>query len=171
MNRFKGITLLFVLSLCLAGSASAASIDELRARVSVVSGRLEPATGLKARIIIVNDTIRNAWVQPDRSIMITTGLLSECASDDEMAFIIAHEASHVISKDYREAVPEFSPATDIPAGELAEINADINGAFFARKAGYRSDAALKILSKISSETNAFHKRRIATLKAFLKNSD
>lgn len=171
MSRFKGITFLFVLSLCLAGAASAASIDELRTRVSVVSGRLESVTGLKPRIIIVNDTVRNAWVQPDRSIIVTTGLLSECASDDEVAFIIAHEASHVISKDYREAVPEFSPATDIPAGELAEISADINGAFFARKAGYSPGAALRILSKISSETNAFHKRRISTLKAFLKNSD
>lgn len=171
MSRFKGITLLIVLSLFLAGSASAASIDEIKARVSVVSGRLEPATGLKPRIIVVNDSVRNAWVQPDRSIVITTGLLSECASDDEMAFIIAHEASHVISKDYRESVPEFSPASDIPAGELAEISADINGAFFAKKAGYNAAAALRILSKISSESNAFHKRRISTLKAFLKHSD
>lgn len=171
MSRFKQITLLFALFLCLVGSASAASVEELKARVSVVSGRLEPATGIKPRIIVVNDTVRNAWVQPDRSIIITTGLLSECDSDDEMAFIIAHEASHVISKDYREKVPEFSPAPDIPAGELAEISADINGAFFARKAGFTPDAALKILSKISSETNAFHKRRLATLKAFVKHSD
>ncbi|MBI2412008.1 MAG: M48 family metalloprotease [Deltaproteobacteria bacterium] len=171
MSRFKQIALFSALCLFLAGPAFAGSLDELKARVSAVSTRLEPATGLKPRIIVVNDTVRNAWVQPDRSIIITTGLLSECASDDEMAFIIAHEASHVISKDYREKVPEFSPATDIPAGELAEISADINGAFFARKAGFTPDAALKILSKISSETNAFHKRRLATLKAFLKRSD
>jgi len=50
----------------------------------------------------------NAFACPDGTILITRGLVEECASEDEIAFVIAHEAAHVLlghaSRAAREAL-------------------------------------------------------------------
>lgn len=149
-------------------AVSARAEDGLRARVARIAARLEPVTGLKSAVIVADDQNKNAWVRPDRTIILTSGLISACASDDEIAFIIAHEASHVISKDYMHSVPAFTNSPEVPAIQMKEISADINGVFFVKKAGYNPDASIKILSRLAPSNNNFV-RRLDMLTNFLKS--
>jgi len=45
----------------------------------------------------------NAWVTEDRTIHITTGILAQCQSDDEVAGILAHEYGHLQLGHFEEA--------------------------------------------------------------------
>lgn len=150
--------------------AGEASFESMKSRALKVATLLEPSTGLATpRITIVNDELSNAYVLPDRTIVITSGLLESCASEDELAFIIAHEISHIVARDYnRNYTPELLSSTDLPAWQLRELNADINAIYYIRLAGFDPGASVKVLSRLAPPDNQTSKRRLDTLSTYLK---
>ncbi|MBI2400043.1 MAG: M48 family metalloprotease [Deltaproteobacteria bacterium] len=77
----------------------AEAVDSYRGRVARAASRLEPVTGLSPKIIIKEDDAQSAFVLPDGTVVISRGLLASTGSDDEVAFVIAHEISHIIARD------------------------------------------------------------------------
>ncbi len=143
-----------------------ASLDALRLKVDEISRRLEPFTGVSPKIVISGEQEMNAHVLPDRTVIITKNLLDACASDDEIAFIIAHEIGHLNAKDYYTIKPGLKSGDN--SSQLHEINADINGVFYAKKAGFDPNASLVILKRIAPGANGTFLSRLNTLASFLK---
>ncbi|MBQ7450026.1 M48 family metallopeptidase [bacterium] len=65
-------------------------------------------SSLKAKstfpIIIVDDKEFNAWVMPNGVINFTTTLLDKNLSDEELAFILAHEIGHYKNRDHLKSI-------------------------------------------------------------------
>lgn len=171
-SKITGLALLAA-SFYFASGTAAVAQDDLefyKQKVETVASVLEPITGLKADISVVSNPGFDAYVLPDGKIILTTGLLSACQSDDEMAFVIAHEISHVIAKDYtRKRFPELASSKDMPDFQLREINADINAVYYGRKAGYNPEALVNILTRIAPESNITIKKRLETLTGYLNS--
>lgn len=139
-------------------------------RIARVKSKLEHATGHKVRITIVNDPKKDACVLPDGSIMITNGFASSLESDDELAFILAHEISHVMADDResRFVVSDVSGIKDMPANQLSEIYADINAVIYVKKAGFDPVAGFRVLKRVAPSSAATGKR-LETLAGYLKS--
>lgn len=58
----------------------------------------------KYPITIIDEPTMNAFVLPDGSIFIFTGLFQVCQTDDELATILAHELSHTLLKHVAEKI-------------------------------------------------------------------
>lgn len=166
-RKYTGIAFLGIIMLMLSWSPSKASAAEgmeaLRARVSKITSRLEPVTGLKPRVQVSPDITNSAFVLPDGTIVISSGLVSTAETDDEIAFILAHEISHIVAKDYN---GRFSPALasfpGLPNFQLSEINADVNAVLYMKKAGFSPEASIDLLKRISPD-NPNIKGRLETL--------
>lgn len=148
---------------------AANNMGAVEARVKKTASRLEGATGYKARLFIgPEETKKDAFVLPDGTIYITSGLVLATDSDDELAFILAHEISHAMAKDHKLFVPEFTSVSDMPDFLLREINADLNGVVFAKKAGFRPEASMSLLTRLTPPSNRTLKSRLETLSIYLK---
>lgn len=170
-NLKKTIGLVIVIFCALAvmrgaALASDSGADLLRLKVDSISKRLEPFTGLSPKIVLSDEKALNAHVMPDRTVVITRGLIAACSSDDEIAFVIAHEIGHIKAKDYYTITPGLK--SDDSASQLHEINADINAVFFTEKAGFNPNASLSILKRLSTGSNGTFLSRLNTLASFLK---
>ncbi|XP_046384233.1 metalloendopeptidase OMA1, mitochondrial-like isoform X2 [Ischnura elegans] len=54
---------------------------------------------------VINDPLhRNVFVLPDGSIYVFTGILDVCKNDDQLAFVLAHEISHVVMSHVEENI-------------------------------------------------------------------
>lgn len=172
IKKILGVTLiassLFAFSAKDVRSADSAGIDTYKARIEKIASGLEPVTGLKAKITVSPEPSRNAFVMPDGTIMITKGLISTCKSDDEVAFILAHEVCHILAKDHTNYSAELNSPKDLPDSQIREINADINAVYYTKKAGYNPDASLSILGRIAPESNSTFARRLRTLSRYLE---
>ena len=52
------------------------------------------------RVAIIDDETPNAYAFPGGLVAVTTGLLAEVASDNELAFVLAHEVGHFRNRDH-----------------------------------------------------------------------
>ncbi|MBI1912967.1 MAG: M48 family metalloprotease [Deltaproteobacteria bacterium] len=148
--------------------ADAADADSIRTKVARVALKLEPVTGIKVNIKVLTDSKKDACVLPDGTVLVTSALISASESDDEVAFILAHEISHVIAKDYYSFTPELNNA-NIPNLQLREINADMNAVHFTKKAGYDPSAAMQILSRLNTVSTPVFRNRLENLSIYLKD--
>ncbi len=132
---------------------AAESVDGLRARLARVSSKLETVTGQSPRIIIKEDDSQSAFVLPNGAVVISRGLLASTGSDDEVAFVIAHEVSHIIARD-QERMPgpaaELTGLSDPTNLQLGEIRADASAVYFMKKAGYNPEASIGMLKRLSA---------------------
>ena len=71
-------------------------LNETRARLVAVSGK----TNVPGRVIIVADPTYGAITTPDGNTYVTLGYLDALESDDEVAALLAHEASHALLKHH-----------------------------------------------------------------------
>eukprot|EP00617_Octactis_speculum_P015070 CAMPEP_0185756292 /NCGR_PEP_ID=MMETSP1174-20130828/14712_1 /TAXON_ID=35687 /ORGANISM="Dictyocha speculum, Strain CCMP1381" /LENGTH=529 /DNA_ID=CAMNT_0028435179 /DNA_START=254 /DNA_END=1846 /DNA_ORIENTATION=+ len=75
-------------------------IAALEDKRNPLRGRLDPELLAKLRfnLTVVHDPTANAFVLPDGSIFVFTGLLNECDSptDDKLAMVIGHEIAHAL---------------------------------------------------------------------------
>ncbi|MBI5561471.1 MAG: M48 family metalloprotease [Deltaproteobacteria bacterium] len=149
--------------------APATAVDAASARVERIASVLELATGIKARVLVVPDAARDACVMPDGTIVITNGLVAACATDDEAAFVIAHELAHVAALDHRGAssAPALYTGADRPEYQFREINADINAVYYTGKAGYDRAAGESILKRLAPDPNPTFDNRLRTLSTYL----
>lgn len=88
-------------------------------RLSVATGRNKP----QGEIFTLSSKRVNAHVTPNGDLFITTGLLHEAKTIDEVAALIAHELSHYFENDYsgraKRDVTSFAPAATIVATIMA----------------------------------------------------
>ena len=91
------------------------------------------------------DTL-NALSLPGGRIYITQGLYRRLQSDELVAAVLAHEMSHIVSKDH------FKPRCSCPGEAIErEIDADRGGAEFLRRAGIEPEAmidAVRIIADV-----------------------
>lgn len=136
-------------------------------RIEAIAGRLYASTGIKARISLRNDVQVDAYVLPDRSIVITTALATDC-SDDELAFIIGHELSHIIADDHLgHRVPALKSQAENPSSQLREIIADINAIYYVKKAGFDPASSAPMLRRVGPGSNNTFRKRVDTLETYL----
>lgn len=123
--------------------------------------------------VIQSDAI-NAFAMPGGYVLLTAGLLKTLESEDELAFILAHEVAHVARRHYYQVVQRQrlaeqaakglkSVAQDGDVGMLAQVSgqiyargldktaefeADRLGVEYMTRAGYDPASALSVLEKL-----------------------
>lgn len=149
---FNALMGLMFLALFAPSLSRAEGGDQLRTRVMKAASRLEPVTGQSPRIIIREDDTQSAFVLPNGAVVISRGLLASTSSEDEVAFVIAHEVSHIIARDQDRmgSVAELMGFSDPTSLQLGEIKADSSAVAFMKKAGYDPGASIGILKRLSS---------------------
>ncbi|PTM04333.1 MAG: hypothetical protein DA405_07660 [Bacteroidetes bacterium] len=117
--------------------------------------------GIRYSITIVDDESVNAFATNGGFIYLTTGLLGFIQSVDELAFIIAHEITHIdmehVSRavkrtlvmrelsssydmeDYEDMMTEMKDKAYLPFGQVDEYEADRNAFYMARAAGFNPE--------------------------------
>lgn len=78
----------------------------LGALVDTIGGRISAQAGAQARIdpdfTLLNSPVANAFATANRRVYITRQLLALMNSEDELAFVLGHEAGHVAANHSRE---------------------------------------------------------------------
>jgi predicted Zn-dependent protease len=127
-----------------------------------------------------NDKVINAFALPDGRIYVTLGLMrileSSQRPEDELAFVVGHEVTHVVEKHSASQAKKSLPVsiaaillgaatrnrtigTIAGAGAAAygasfsrkdEYKADRGGLIFMHRAGYETDAAVSMLGRLKS---------------------
>lgn len=88
------------------------------------------------KVAIEDSPVKNAQTNGD-TILVTTAMI-RALTDDELAFLIAHELAHSVNGDYTET--ESRPPL--------ELAADRTGLFLMARAGYDISAARSALEKL-----------------------
>ncbi len=144
-------------------------------RMTAVGGRL---TALSARrdlpwrfrILAVREM--NAVSLPGGFIYVTRGMLDSLRSDDELAYVLAHEIAHVNQRHHVRLIEQYFALSIVitllfggnaTTGQIAdfvgflltrgfsrgrEFEADDVGVGFAHRAGFRADAGLAVLERL-----------------------
>jgi len=70
----------------------------LEALASRLLGDLVEIIGMEVNVLVFKDTTVNAWVYPDGTIGVQTGLLSAMENEAQLAAILGHEISHFLNR-------------------------------------------------------------------------
>ena len=85
-------------------------MPQTEAKVAALLGRIDAhwpyAKGQPLQVHILGVDYYNAYSLPDGSIVVAFGLLDQAASDDEVAFVLAHELGHVRLGHFHTQAPE-----------------------------------------------------------------
>ncbi len=132
--------------------------------------RVERAAGIAIRIKILPYQDIESYIYPDGVIVFTEGMLKVVHNDDEFAFILAHEVSHLKQKGIKDEIPFgfLSEAPFFPNWLKIEIAADIFAVQLMAKAGYSPDAALTVFSRLNPKDIPSHTVRINALSKYLR---
>ena len=80
------------------------AVDDSRSEMATtILGRLEvhwPDREYEFRLIVAEDDEPNALAIPGGTIVVTTGLLDQVASENELAFVLGHELGHFAMRDH-----------------------------------------------------------------------
>lgn len=154
-----------IASACLLLSASTAFTEDFspKGRIAPIGERISKCAGIEARILVVDERKPEAYVYPDKTIVVTTGLVNLAENDDETAFVIGHEMAHIAKEHGNgEKILALLNNPSLPDRERQEIEADLNGINYARRAGYDPSSAGEFLSRLlhyaGANTEAFSKR-------------
>lgn len=77
--------------------------DERAARLSALSARLAahgPESPYVHQVFVLPEPAPNAFALPGGTILVTSGLLTEMDSENEVAFVLAHELGHFRHRDH-----------------------------------------------------------------------
>jgi len=116
--------------------------------------RLAADLGCPSRVELVPDSHVNAWADGER-VVVTTGILDQCRTDDELALVIAHEMAHNILHHRRRpgAVANargLLPILEVGSAEMreAEEEADRFAVGMTGAAGYDLRQAAPFLRRL-----------------------
>jgi hypothetical protein len=142
-------------------------------------------------VVLLDSEIINAFAAPGGFVFVSTGMLDFVENEDELAFVLAHEISHIEMDHGLNAIKQnegsklFQSATEgMGAGGLfddllafgengfgkdLEAEADIRGAQIASSLGYDWKAGVSVIQRLDSITSRKHatgypKDRAANLK-------
>ena len=71
---------------------------QLEALVTRLMGDMVETIGMEVKVLIFKDPTVNAWVYPDGTIAVQTGLLAELENEAQLAAILGHEISHFLNR-------------------------------------------------------------------------
>ncbi|HEY1750275.1 MAG TPA: M48 family metalloprotease [Caulobacteraceae bacterium] len=106
-------------------------MPQTEARVAALLARLDGqwpyAKGRPLQVHILGVDYYNAYSLPDGSIVVAFGLLDQAQSDDEVAFVLAHELGHVRLGHFAERVaPRPKPKLASALGQLYLVSAAVH---------------------------------------------
>jgi len=104
------------------------TLEAKESRTKDIYAKLRLYTGqYTVPLVLLQDRIVNAWTD-NENVFITTGLLSKLTNDDEIAFLLSHEMSHVM-------MYHLDPWNKILIVDK-EAQADKMGTYLTLRAGY-----------------------------------
>lgn len=113
----------------------------------------KPELLAKLKIYAVNSSLINAHTYPDGHIFINTGLIAAMQSEDELAFIIAHEIMHYTKEHAKQAVLKGINISRAQSGVVTYIGDEYRFLKYSREREQEADAA-GIQLIINSKYNA-----------------
>jgi Zn-dependent protease with chaperone function len=136
-------------------------MPQTEARVAALLGRIDArwpyGKDQPIKVHILGVDYYNAYSLPDSSIVVAFGLLDEAQSDDEVAFVLAHELGHLRLGHFRGAVAQKQPQLASRIGQALLVDAVLHSASSnstvvgaAAKAGATNDF-LHFLVGVSAE--------------------
>jgi len=126
------------------------------------AARRDPST---VRVFVVKGRAVNAKSLAGGFVILYRGLYDLCESDDELAFILAHELAHQTAGHYDGMesslagfAAEFGLGRRLPEeiSRQKELEADRMGVIYAAVAGYKAGAAFSILDRAVMNLDARH---------------
>jgi beta-barrel assembly-enhancing protease len=122
------------------------------------------------QIHVIDNAMVNAFSIVGGHIHITTGLLNDVQSEDELAFIVGHEIAHVDKKHCVRKIQMLESANEqfgdigviaaniqlflsAPFGQTDEYEADHYGAYMTHKAGYKVEKGLDFFKRMKKNEN------------------
>ncbi|MGB0839996.1 MAG: M48 family metalloprotease [Chitinophagales bacterium] len=123
--------------------------------------------------VIDDDKTLNAFSIAGGHVYITTKMIDWVSSEDELAFVLAHEVAHVDNKhsirkvqklnliqsfskdysEYKDVITNVGMMVTAPLGQMDEYDADRSGATIAVKAGYKPRKGLAFFERMAQEEN------------------
>lgn len=134
------------------------SIDytfELNRRVPLVLHRLggddiRAYFGFVPKLMVLQTDQLNAFAFPSGTIAFTRGLLAQIRSDDELAFVLAHELGHLVLHHHSDPQAFLRP-TGAPTNLLQrEVEADAYAIRLLHEAGFDTAQGLELLERTST---------------------
>jgi Zn-dependent protease with chaperone function len=105
-------------------------------------------TGFSPTIVVSPQRVPNAFARGSSTIVITAGLLAAIDSEDELAFVLAHEVAHLMKHQKRTAQYSLLPPRSRPQSLLElEFDADLFAVRIMERAGLSVGAAASILER------------------------
>ena len=100
------------------------------------------------RVGLLDDELPNALAFPGGQILVTTGLMKEVESENELAFILGHELGHYAGRDHLRSLGRGLTLALImaamgrsgAAGDLVALSGQITGRAFSREQESQADA-------------------------------
>lgn len=158
------------------GAAPLLDVKPVQEYVNLVGNSVAALTGpvYRWRFAVIKSNAVNAFAAPGGYVLVSSGLLKLLESEDELAFILAHESAHV-SRKHHYAVVKRQRLVDQAAKSLqamdkdndltmlsglsgqmyargldkgAEYEADLVGVEVMTQAGYDPAAAISVLEKL-----------------------
>lgn len=134
----------------LLGAAPLLGADKVQQYVNLVGQVLAPQTGVSYpwHFGVVKSDAINAFAMPGGYVLLSAGLLKTLESEDELAFVIAHEMAHVARKHYYQVVQRQRLADQATKGlqqlnaggsELAQASGQIYARGLDKTAEYEAD--------------------------------
>lgn len=158
------------------GAAPLVTADSAQQYVNALGQVLSAQSGAiyKWRFGVIKSDAINAFAMPGGYILLSSGLLKTLESEDELAFILAHEVAHVARRHHYQVVQRQRLADQAAKGLVAvtqdrdtaklaqasgqiyargldkgaEFEADRLGTEYMTRAGYDPVAAINVLEKL-----------------------
>ncbi len=136
--------------------ASSPELQELQALVDRLQLHVEGLEQVEFRVVVLQEEAPNAFAFPGGVIGVTSGLLEGAESENELAFVLAHELGHFANRDHLRGMARglvLALAATISGasgsgGSVATIG-DYSGRFFGRE--QESDADERALGVVFLE--------------------
>lgn len=137
----------------LAGGAPLCGEPALLRAVERLAGDLARGSGLEPaafRLVIVDDSLVNAFALPGGTIVLFRGLIERAQTPEELAGVLAHEMQHVVLRHSTQALLRELPVRlliagltgDAPAvGQALHAAASLRSLHFSREAEREADRA------------------------------
>ncbi len=147
-------------------------VQEVGKKVAAVSPRQDVTYTYK----VLNSKVINAFAAPGGPVLITKALANLLTTDDELAFVLAHETGHIAAQHGRKAINRALVAQGLAAllfrntsdslkigmnimytlydrgySRDQEYQADSYGVDLMGKAGYNREGAIKALAKLGMQ--------------------
>ncbi len=158
-----------------------AILNRVKSIWSKVVRVVDKRSGVRYKVDVLDTDKVGAWAYPGGFVLLTRGLIDIAATDDELAFVIAHELGHQarahvdkpiepeLEEKYRDIIAEHGIDGVGLVGEFVsevtkskEIEADHYGVLYTSLAGYDVSASFSILDKVitSDETKTHPTREV-----------